>query len=196
MKIEDQRKIVIVGAGYHSPEITKQLMEWAKDNSVEIIRHEEPLSPSDELQALFGEVALRLDHSVYVLATLQEEAELEFLESIIYKYDVRVIATPHSDGVTWFKTKFPKALVYSWQQAQELGLHKHRPLSQQEIAQLKDLNRATNNGRGSSVLDSVICSLEQGDIEGAYQIAYIDSDKLRQYRNVFNRLLALGFDVN
>jgi len=194
--MEDQRKIVIVGAGYHSPEITKQLMEWAKDNSVEIIRHEEPLSPSDELQALFGEVALRLDHSVYVLAALQEEQELEFLESIIEKYDVRVIATPNSDGVTWFKNKFPKALVYSWQQAQELGFHKHRPLSQQEIAQLKELNRATNNGRGSRVLDSVICSLEQGDIEGAYQIAYIDSDKLRQYRNVFNRLLALGFDVN
>jgi hypothetical protein len=193
--MEDQRKIVIVGAGHYGPEVSAQLVAWAKDNSVEIIQHELPLSPRDELQVLFSEVALRLDHSIYVLATLQEEAELEFLESIIYKYDVRVIATPHSDGVTWFKNKFPKALVYSWQQAQELGLHKHRPLSQQEIAQLKDLNRATNNGRGSSVLDSVICSLEQGDIEGAYQIAYIDSDKLRQYRNVFNRLLALGFEV-
>jgi hypothetical protein len=194
--MEDQRKIVIVGCGNYGTEVIAQLLEWAKDNRVEIIRQEHPLSPGEELQAMFSEVALRLDHSIYVLATLQEETELEFLESIIYKYDIRVIATPNSDGVTWFKNKFPKALVYSWQQAQELCLHKHRLVSLQEITELKELNRATNNGRGSNVLDSVIRSLEQGDVEGAHQIAYIDSDKLSQYRNVFNRLLTLGFAVN
>jgi hypothetical protein len=135
---------------------------------------------------------------VYVVAALQEEAEIQFIESILEKYDVSIIAMPNSDGVTWFKQKYPKALVYSWQQAQDIDFHRKRApyIGSYELCQIIDLNAVINNGRGSSVVRSIISELERGNYDGAAQVATIDSDKVRQYPEMFDLLHSLGYQVN
>jgi hypothetical protein len=120
------KRIVIVGAGGLGPSIAKEIIEWAQANSIEIVEADPVVTPRDELEAMFKEARFAIDHHVYVVAALQEEAELEFIESILETYDVSIIAMPHSDGVTWFKQKYPKALVYSWQQAQDIDFHRKR----------------------------------------------------------------------
>jgi hypothetical protein len=192
------KRIVIVGAGGLGPSIAKEIIEWAQANSIEIVEADPVVTPRDELEAMFKEARFAIDHHVYVVAALQEEAELEFIESILETYDVSIIAMPHSDGVTWFKQKYPKALVYSWQQAQDIDFHRKRApyIGSYELCQIIDLNEVINDGRGSSVVRSIISELERGNYDGAAQVATIDSDKVRQYPEMFDLLLSLGYQVD
>jgi hypothetical protein len=175
------KRIVIVGAGGLAPSIAKEIIDWARSNSVEIVEADTVVTPRDELDAIFKKSRFAIDRHVYVVAALQEEAEIQFIESILEKYDVSIIAMPNSDGVTWFKQKYPKALVYSWQQAQDIDFHRKRApyIGSYELCQIIDLNAVINNGRGSSVVRSIISELERGNYDGAAQVATIDSDKVR-----------------
>jgi hypothetical protein len=192
------KQIIVIGAGGISPSIVKELIDWARGNMVEVVEVDAIVTPRDELEAMFKEARFAIDRHVYVVAALQEEAEIEFIESILEKYDVSIIAMPHSDGVTWFKQKYPKSLVYSWQQAQDIDFHRKRApyIGSYELCQLIDLNEVINDGRGSSVVRSMISELERGNYDGAAQVATIDSDKVRQYPEMFDLLLSLGYQVD
>jgi hypothetical protein len=126
--MSEERKIAIVGASDLAPEIARQLFDYAKEHNLEVVvvgsdnydlirAHR---SIEDELRLLDSSIICpRMAPDLYVLSAMQEEIEWEFIESC--RFNVTFIAAPNSDGVTWFKQKYPRALVYSWQQAQDIN---------------------------------------------------------------------------
>jgi saccharopine dehydrogenase-like NADP-dependent oxidoreductase len=123
----DENRIAIVGAGDIGHEIAQTLIDYARERGMEVI-----VVGSDNFDLLRAnrtiEEQLRLLDicpispslcpDVYVLAAMQEEIEMDYIES--FRFDVTFICTPNSDGITWFKQRYPRALVYSWQQAQDI----------------------------------------------------------------------------
>lgn len=62
-----------------------------------------------------------------------------------------------------------------------------------EVAdELENLNKVTNQGRGSSVCRSVVMSLRNNDVKGAIVEASLDFDKVRQYPEMAKLFKAVG----
>jgi hypothetical protein len=193
-----EKRILIVGVGDHGVAVAQELIKLAQNKEYEIVHLAEGETIESEFQrCCFDDAALQfLEEQLIVLSNLQDEREVQFIGNMANQYDIHVVATPNSDALVWFQQEYDCAMVYSWQEALETLFDYGLPNpTVTELAYLKDLNAKTNNGRGSSVVRSIIESLERGDIEGANTIARTDADKVRQYPVLFQVLHSLGYDV-
>lgn len=191
-------RILIVGVGDHGAAVAQELIKLARNKEYEIIHVTEGNTVEQEFERMnFDDCALSvLEEQIIVLSHLQDEREAKFLGDMASQYDIHVVATPNSDALVWFQKEHDTATVYGWQEALDKLFEYGIPNpTVTELAYLKQLNERTNEGRGSSVVRSIIASLERGDIEGADTIARTDADKVRQYPIMFQALHSLGYDM-